>query len=851
MVLGFLTKTVIAGGSGLNVAVIVNQNSTNSVQLGNYYCEKRQVPPQNLLRINWAGGAIEWTRSQFETVLRAPLDAMLSSRQLTNQIEYVLLSMDIPYRIFENTGVPETGGYNSTTSALFYGFKPDGCSTCPAGLPSCNLAPTSANLYAGSEAVFRQKPPVSAVSNSWLAMMLTFSNLAQAKAIVDRGVESDFTFPTQKIALAKSQDVNRNVRYVLFDNTILNLNVGGQANAFRTNTDISFGLGTMLGYENGLQSFTIYGSFAPGAMADSLTSYGGDLFEDSEHTDALDFLIAGATASYGTVVEPCNYLEKFPSTMNYFYQSRGFSIAESYYQSLTNPYQGILVGEPLAAPFALPCSGGWSNAPWDSVLSGTTNLALGFQAADAARPVQQVDLFVDGLWAQTITNMPPPSHNILYVIVNGFQTNYTVPVGASLQTVASNLAVRLNGASYSSATKVAAFAHGDRIELQSMNLNVPGANLTVNTSNAIGTASLLATLVTASRSNFVDTAAFGYREFDVIGPVVTNDYLSLTVTRTNGAITTVSVTNQSPTATLSDFLQSLLTAVNSDPALTSGDGVVAEDLLVGQTGNGDPAAQFNLRARAMGWKEAQVQAQLSGSFTINPTTTVRLEDNLNDLRPRNHLYVKSGLPNLALTFPFDTTTNADGYHELAAVAYEGSHVRTQKRITRNVRIQNNDWSATLTCLVGGTNTALEATLQFAVAADTGNITRIELFSTGGSLGASNNVANTIYSIPASYLGVGLHPFYAVVTRNDGKAYRTDTKWIRIVGDELPFNISTVDSLPTLVWPATAGRSYQVLSTTDLTNTFTLRAIVTPTNSMGLWSETNRTSPQRLYRVKTP
>ena len=37
-----------AGGSGLNVVVVVNQNSTNSVQLGNYYCEKRQVPPQNL-----------------------------------------------------------------------------------------------------------------------------------------------------------------------------------------------------------------------------------------------------------------------------------------------------------------------------------------------------------------------------------------------------------------------------------------------------------------------------------------------------------------------------------------------------------------------------------------------------------------------------------------------------------------------------------------------------------------------------------------------------------------------------------------------------------------------------------
>src|SRR5438093_3676166 len=84
---------VWAGGSGLNVAVVVNQNSTNSVQLGNYYCEKRQVPPQNLLRAtNWTGGNIEWTSNTFAEVILNPLLSMLSARQLTNQIDYVVLS---------------------------------------------------------------------------------------------------------------------------------------------------------------------------------------------------------------------------------------------------------------------------------------------------------------------------------------------------------------------------------------------------------------------------------------------------------------------------------------------------------------------------------------------------------------------------------------------------------------------------------------------------------------------------------------------------------------------------------------------------------------------------------------
>ena len=242
---------------------------------------------------------------------------------------------------------------------------------------------------------------------------------------------------------------------------------------------------------------------------------------------------------------------------------------------------------------------------------------------------------------------------------------------------------------------------------------------------------------------------------------------------------------------------------------------------------------------------------MTGSFTISPTTTGPLQDNLNDLRPRNHLYLTAGLTNLNLTFPFNTTANADGYHELTAVAYEGSNVRTPKRVAQNVRLQNNTWSATFTTLLGGTNTALEATLQFAVAANTSGITNIELFSTGGSLGASNNVNSTSFAIPASYLGLGLHPFYALVTRNDGKQYRTDTKWMRIVGADSPFNVSILGPAPTLSWPASAGRAYQVLSTTNVTNTFTSRAAVTPTNSTGLWSEPNHTDPQRYYRVMTP
>src|SRR5271163_936404 len=89
-----------AGDSGLNVIVVVNQNSSNSLRLGNDYCERRGVPPQNLFRMTgWTNGAITWSPDDFESYLLNPLLAMISSRGLTNQAEIILLSMDIPYRV--------------------------------------------------------------------------------------------------------------------------------------------------------------------------------------------------------------------------------------------------------------------------------------------------------------------------------------------------------------------------------------------------------------------------------------------------------------------------------------------------------------------------------------------------------------------------------------------------------------------------------------------------------------------------------------------------------------------------------------------------------------------------------
>ncbi|NOS71665.1 MAG: TIGR03790 family protein [Verrucomicrobia bacterium] len=838
---------LLAGGSGLNVVVVVNTNSTNSLQLGNYYCEKRGVPSENVLRINWTGGNIVWTRAQLDSVLRTPLAAMLTARGISNQIEYLVLSMDIPYRV-TNTTVNVNNNFNGTTSALFYGYKDNPADT----YTTCTLVGGSTNFYAGSEGIYRQTPPISATSNSWLAIMLTSTNLDAAKAIVDRGVMSDGSFPTQTVYLARSYDLIRSSRYVLFDDAIFDTRLRGNYSARYTNTYTSYGLGTMLGFQNGVQQYNLYDTaFAPGAMADNLTSFSGFLFEISGHTGVMDFMNSGATASYGTVTEPCAYLEKFPSPRNYFYQSRGFSIAECYYQSLTNPYLGVLVGEPLGAPFAMPCDGGWSNLPVNALLTGTTNLSLGFVSQDAGLPIQQVDLFLDGRYARTITNMPPRTNNILYVTLNGFPTNYTIPANASLKSIVSNLVLRLNATAYSNNTKVAAFPRGDRIELRNLNIAKSGSSIPLIVSNNIGAANVLGTFISASGTNFLDTTALGLRNFVVTNSVANGTWLQIVVTKTNGVATTISVTNSAGNTDTSVLMQALMNSINTNSALTNVDSVIAEDL-ISYIFFGGTGGEFNLRARSPGWAESQIQAVItdSGPLTVIPVGTQRLDENLTHLRQRAHLYVTAGLTNLPISFSFNTTTNADGYHELAAVAYEGSHVRTQKRISQTVRIANTNFSAAFNVLNGGTNTALETMLQFSVVANTNTMNRIELHTTGGLWSTVSNAQTGNFSMAATNLHIGLHPFWALAVRNDGKQYRTDTRWLRIIGSEPLFSLSATGFAPVLKWPATAGRRYEILSVTNLTNAFTLRTAVIPTNSTGLWVETNNSTSGRFYRVRS-
>lgn len=76
------------------------------------------------------------------------------------------------------------------------------------------------------------------------------------------------------------------------------------------------------------------------------------IYQTKFQMPCIEFLSAGATASYGTVVEPCAFTAKFPdpSVLLPHYLA-GDTLIEAYWKSVNWPGEGLFVGEPLACPY--------------------------------------------------------------------------------------------------------------------------------------------------------------------------------------------------------------------------------------------------------------------------------------------------------------------------------------------------------------------------------------------------------------------------------------------------------------------------------------------------------------------
>ena len=311
------------GLSANELALVINDDDPLSRRIGDYYREQRRIPARNVIRVRFAPGRSALTADEFATI-KAQID-----RATPAEVQAYAVAWTQPYRV----------GCMSLTSALAFGFDPAFCSSaCGPTRPSPYF--DSGSRYPALEHAMRP------------AMMLAGTDFEQVRRLIDRGLAADHGFPAGKVWLMSTSDKARNVRASHFERTATAL-AGVFPIEVREGNAIA-GHDDLLGYFTGLAQVPDLATlkFLPGALADHLTSFGGQLI-DSSQMSSLRWLEAGATASYGTVVEPCNHPQKFPlPAIALFHYASGASVVEAYWKSVAWPGEGVFIGEPLARPFA-------------------------------------------------------------------------------------------------------------------------------------------------------------------------------------------------------------------------------------------------------------------------------------------------------------------------------------------------------------------------------------------------------------------------------------------------------------------------------------------------------------------
>jgi hypothetical protein len=227
----------------------------------------------------------------------------------------------------------------SITSALTFGFDKSWCS-------AHRCAPTRHSPYFR----YRGAAPYQDLGIR-PTMSIAAASFADARALIERGVAADATQPPGTAYLVSTNDKARNVRSVYYPRIVdamqgwIDTQVV-ETDALRDRHDVLFYFTGKIRV-NGLDTLT----FRPGAVADHLTSAGGQLTGTGQMS-ALRWLQAGATGSFGAVVEPCNLLGKFPNPgILIDSYTAGGTLIEAYWKSVQQPGEGIFIGEPLAAPF--------------------------------------------------------------------------------------------------------------------------------------------------------------------------------------------------------------------------------------------------------------------------------------------------------------------------------------------------------------------------------------------------------------------------------------------------------------------------------------------------------------------
>ncbi len=348
-----------AAQSAENVLVVINEQSADSLRVGEHYARARALAAANVVRIK-APTTEGISRADFEAAIEGPVSRWIARHLLQDKILFIVLAKGVPIRVDGTGGLSGTIASVDSELTLLYRKL--------TGRPVLAPGRTENPYYLGEKPLSVARRFSRIDSDVYLVTRLDGYTADDAIRLIDRGLR-----PSRDGTIVLDQ------KATLVDpggdawlaEAAKRLGDAGARVVIETTKALAAASGSVLGYfswgsndpSNQLRALGF--AFAPGAIGAMFVSTDGRTFREPPaiwkpapagattggQSLAADFIREGLTGMAANVSEP--YLDGIvrPQILFPAYVA-GFTLAESYY--LAMPYlswQTTVIGDPLCAPF--------------------------------------------------------------------------------------------------------------------------------------------------------------------------------------------------------------------------------------------------------------------------------------------------------------------------------------------------------------------------------------------------------------------------------------------------------------------------------------------------------------------
>ncbi|HEX4143256.1 MAG TPA: hypothetical protein VHY91_06880 [Pirellulales bacterium] len=421
------SSRALAGGGPENLLLVVNSASWASQAVANQYIHLRRVPPENVCYLDWDGGFAETDIATFRRQILVPVLAKMRQRGLDGQIDYIVYSSDFPTAItanieFQSAQFPNqlypTASINSATYLLDFVLAKNAALVGLTNNGYMRIAPKGAPLppVHGFRSWYGWGPEGQLLEaggqHYYLSTVLAVTSgrgnsTGEATGSLTRSAGADGTHPSGTIYYMQNNDVRSTMRDAGFPAAVAALKELGVRAVIESGTVPNKrpnvqGLMTGTREIHWAQSGSTISS---GALCENFTSFAGVMTEGNPQTPLSEFLRYGAAGATGTVAEPYSIWQKASAPAVQVYYASGCTLAESLYQSVSGPYQLLIVGDPLCRPWANIPQVSCGDVRADSTLHGVVEIRPSATFAkdvdklpggDPSNRVGRYELFVDG-----------------------------------------------------------------------------------------------------------------------------------------------------------------------------------------------------------------------------------------------------------------------------------------------------------------------------------------------------------------------------------------------------------------------------------------------------------------------